>query len=289
MKIKQKNSRKRTMRSLYGDIIGLVFLVVIGAFMALPLIYAISNAFKPLDELFLFPPTFFVKKPTFENFSSFGLMMSNSLVPFSRYLFNSVLITALGTAGHVIISTMAAYVLSKRQFPGKSLFFGVVVTSLMFAPQVTAIPNYLLMSVFNWIDSPLSLIVPAWAYSLGLFLMKQFIDQMVPDSVVEAAQCDGAGELRIVFSMIMPMVKPAWLTLVVFSVQNLWNNSGSMFLLSEAKKTLPYALSQITQGGIARAGVGAAVALIMMAVPIGTFVLTQGNIVETMATSGMKD
>lgn len=281
--------RKRRMRSLYGDIISIGFLLLVAAFMILPLIYSVSNAFKPLDELFLFPPTFFVRKPTMQNFLNFGVMMSNSWVPFSRYLFNSLFITAVGTGGHVILSTMAAYVLAKRQFPGRNIFFAVVVASLMFAPQVTSIPNYLVMGGLKWIDTFWSVVVPAWGYSLGLFLMKQFIEQMIPDAVIEAAQCDGASELRIVFSIVTPMVKPAWLTLIVFSVQSLWNASGSLFLLSEAKKTLPYAMSQIMQGGIARVGVAAAVAVIMMIVPIGTFMLTQSNIVETMSTSGIKD
>lgn len=277
------------MRSIYGDVFSMLFLLLVGAFMILPMIYAVSNAFKPLDELFLFPPTFFVRKPTGQNFTNLWTIMSNSWVPFSRYLFNSLFYTAVGTAGHVFIATTAAYVLAKHEFPGRKLFFAVIIASLMFTPQVTAIPNYMVMTLLHWIDSPLSIIIPAWGYSLGLFLMKQFIEQMVPDSVLEGARCDGSSEMKTVFRIVMPMVKPAWLTLIILSVQTLWNNPGSIYIFSEQNKTLPYALSQILAGGFARMGVGAAVSVFIMIVPITTFILTQSRIVETMSASGIKE
>jgi len=281
--------RKPTTRSLYGSVVSFLFLGFLGAFMLLPLIYAVSNAFKPLDELFLFPPNFFVRKPTGQNFSTLWMIMSNSWVPFSRYLFNSVFYTAAGTAGHVIIASVGAYVLAKHKFPGRNLFFAIIIASLMFTPQVTNIPNYLVMTFLHWIDSPLAIIVPAWGYSLGLFLMKQFIEQMIPDPIIESARIEGASELRIVFSIIMPMVKPAWLTLIILSVQAMWNNPSSTFILSEQYKTLPYALSQILEGGFVRMGVGAAVSVFIMALPITLFIFTQSRIVDTMAASGIKE
>jgi len=216
-------------------------------------------------------------------------MMSNSWVPFSRYLFNTFFLTLVGTAGHVFLASVAAFVLAKHRFPGKNLIFGLVIASLMFAPQVTAIPNYIVMSYLGWIDDYRSLIIPAWGGTLGLFLMKQFIEQMIPDSLLEAARIDGAGELRTIFTVVMPIVKPAWLTLIIFAIQALWNHSGSVFIYSEELKPLTYALSQIIQGGIARAGAAAAVAVVMMLVPILTFLVTQSNILETMGTSGIKE
>jgi ABC-type glycerol-3-phosphate transport system permease component len=283
------HKRNRLTRSIYADWLNILILLVIGAFMAMPLVYALSSAFKPLDELFLFPPTFLVRKPTLENFRNLSLLMSNSWVPFSRYLFNTVFLTFVGTLGHVLIASVAAFVLAKHSFPGRKLIFWLVVTSLMFASQVTAIPNYIVMSYLGWIDNYTSIIIPAWGATLGLFLMKQFIEQMIPDSLLEAARIDGAGELRTIFQIVMPIVKPAWLTLIIFSIQGLWNSTGSVFIYSEQLKPLSYALSQIMQGGIARTGAVAAVAVIMMTVPIATFIITQSNILETMSSSGIKD
>ena len=281
--------RKRVTRSPGGDVAALVMLVSLGAFMALPMVYVISSAFKPLNELFLFPPRFFVRNPTLDNFKDLAILMAESWVPMSRYFLNTLLITSLGTAGHVLFASLCAFAIAKHHFPGSRLIFNLIILSLMFAPEVTAIPNYLTISFLGWIDSYRAIIVPAWASSLGLFLIKQFMDQMVPDSLLEAARIDGAGELRVFWQVAMPTVRPAWLTLIILSFQSLWGNTGSSFIYSENLKTLPYALNQIVAGGIARAGVGAAVALVMMIVPVTVFVLNQRSVVQTMGTSGLKE
>jgi ABC-type glycerol-3-phosphate transport system permease component len=284
----KRHKTKRPNRSLGGDIFNILVLAVFGSFMVLPMIYAISNAFKPLDEIFMFPPRFFVRNPTTDNFRDLFILMAQSWVPFSRYIFNTLFITAAGTAGHVVIASMAAYALEKHKFPGNKLFFNIVVTSLMFSPIVTAIPNYLVMAKLNWLDSYLSLIVPAFGYSLGLFLMKQFM-VTIPDSLLESARIDGSGEMRTFWTIAMPCVKPAWLTLIIFSFQTLWGATGGTFIYREELKTLPYALNQILMGGFARAGVGAAVILLMMIVPVVMFMVTQSSIIQTMATSGLKE
>lgn len=287
-KIKRLFRRKAPNRSKSGDLAVNLVLIFIGVFMALPLVYVISNAFKPLDELFLFPPRFFVRNPTLENFQDLFVLMAKSWVPFSRYIFNTVFITVVGTIGNVVICSLAAYALAKHKFPGSKVLFEIIVVSLMFSAHVTAIPNYLIMSTLGWVDTYKSLIVPAFATSLGLFLMKQFMEQ-IHDAMIEAARIDGASEWYIFFHIAMPMVKPAWLTLIIFSVQNLWNIRGSNFIYEEQLKTLPFALQQILQGGIARAGVGGAVSLLVMIVPIVLFVITQSNIIETMGSSGIKE
>ncbi|ALS26284.1 ABC transporter permease [Paenibacillus sp. 32O-W] len=280
--------KKRVNRSFAGSFMLFAFLAVAGAFMALPLVYAINAAFKPLDEIFLFPPTLFVRNPTMSNFVDLIALLGNSWVPFSRYIFNTVFITGMGVAGHVILASAAAYPLAKFNFPGKTLLFTTVVLSLMFTPQVTAIPNYMIMSWIGFIDTYWAVIVPAFAFPLGLYLMKQFMEQ-IPDALIEAAKIDGASEYRIFWQIIMPNVKPAWMTLIILLFQLLWGTDGNGFIYSEQLKTLHYASSQIIQGGIARAGVGAAVALILMSVPITLFVFSQSRIIETMATSGLKD
>ncbi len=281
---------RKVNRSFAGDLGLFIFLSIIGIYMALPLVFVINNAFKPLDEIFIFPPRIFVRNPTLSNFSQLFNLMSNSWVPFSRYIFNTVFITFVGTAGHVIIASMAAYPLAKKNFPGKKLLFSMVVLSLMFSPQVTAIPNYMIISKLKLIDTYWAIIIPAIGSTLGLYLMKQSMETF-PDAILEAAQIDGASEYRIFWSIVMPNMKPAWLTLIIFSFQSLWSSgsSGKNYIYSEQLKTLDYALSQVLAGGIARTGATAAVSLLMISVPIIIFIITQSNVIETMTTSGMKE
>jgi len=279
---------KRLNRSYGGDVFIYLILTVFGLFFAFPLVFNINNAFKPMNELFLFPPNVFVRNPTLNNFQDLFIMMSKSWVTFSRYIFNTVFITAAGTAGLIIVASMGAFVVSKYKFPGSKVFFQGVIITLMFSGYVTAIPNYLVMARLGWVDTYLSVIVPAFAMPMGFFLLKQFIDT-IPDTLLEAATVDGAKEFRIFVWIILPMIKPAWLTVMIFSVQNLWNTRASNFIYSEQLKTLPFALSQIITAGVARAGVGAAVTLFLMIIPLVMFIFTQSNILQTMANSGIKE
>ncbi|MCK0472254.1 carbohydrate ABC transporter permease [Halalkalibacter sp. APA_J-10(15)] len=287
LRLKYKKKKKLN-RSWWGTLGLFAFIGLFGAFMALPLVYTINNAFKPLDEIFLFPPRFFVRNPTFNNFVDLVHLMADSWVPFSRYVFNTFFITIVGTAGHIIFSAAAAYPLAKHKFPGMNILFTLVVLSLMFSPHVTAIPNYMTMSVLGWVDSYWAIIVPSFAFPLGLYLMKQFMEQL-PDSLLEAARIDGASEYRIFWQIVMPLVKPAWLTLMILLFQQLWGTDGGNFIYSEELKTMNYAMGQIIQGGIARAGAAAAVAFMLMSVPIIVFLFSQASIIQTMSSSGMKE
>ena len=288
-KKKPKLLRRRVAnRSRGGDMAIYLFLLIMALIMVFPLVFAINSALKPLDELFLFPPRIFAQNPTFDNFADLFVSMSKSTVTFSRYLFNTVMIPVIGTVGHVLIASMAAFVLAKYDFPGGRLFFSIVVTALMFTGYITQIPNYLVMNRLGWIDTYFALIVPAFAAPIGLFLMKQFMEG-IPTALIEAAKVDGASEWRTFATIVMPNVKPAWLTIIIFSVQNLWNTRASTFIYSEEKKTLVYALQQIQNGGVARTGQAAAVTVVVMIVPILTFILSESQILETMASSGIKD
>ena len=279
--------RKRVSRSVAGDIALFLILLLFGAFSAYPLVYTICAAFKPLNELFIYPPKLFFQHPTLDNFSDLSILLEDSWVPFSRYLFNTIFITLAGTGGHVLIASMAASPLAKHKFPGSKIIFGLVVYSLMFAAQVTATPRYIVFSWLGLVDTQLAIIIPAFAYSLGLYLMKQFMAD-IPMELIESAKIDGANEFQIYWRVVMPLVKPAWLTLIILLFQQLWNNDGGSFIYSEQIKPLSYALHQIVAGGIARTGTSSAVMLIMMIVPIAVFVLSQSQIIETMAHSGMK-
>lgn len=283
---------KKLNRSLPVDIALFLILAGAGAFMAVPFVFMISTALKPLDEMFLFPPTFIVRSPTLDNFYDLILIFSNAWVPISRYVFNTLFVAITGTVGHVILASMAAYPLAKLKLPGGNILFSIVVLSLMFATQVTAIPNYLTITWLGLLDSYWALIFPALATSLGLFLMKQFMET-IPDALIEAAKIDGASEYRIFWTIVMPMVKPAWLTLIIFSFKGLWGTGsggqGASYVYSEQLKTMDYAFSQILSGGFVRSGPMAAASLIMMLVPIAIFILTQSSVMQTMSTSGLKD
>ncbi len=283
------SNKSRFSRSSFGNVVNLLSLLIIAAFMAIPVVYTVSNAFKPLNELFLFPPKLFVRDPTMDNFLGINSIMRQSWIPLSRYVLNSIVVTGIGVLGQIVFASLAAFVLSKEEFPGRNILNKIVVFSLMFSGGVTAIPNYIIFSKLGMINSHLSLILPAFCNSLGLFLMKQFIDQMVPMSLLEAARIDGAGEFRIFSRIVMPLCKPAWLTLLIFSFQSLWSTTGGTYIYDEQLRTLPSALTTMINVGIARAGVSAAVALLLIIPPILTFILSQSNILQTMASSGMKD
>ncbi|MDR0325207.1 MAG: carbohydrate ABC transporter permease [Oscillospiraceae bacterium] len=275
-------------RSRAGNAMLFFFMGICGAFMVLPLIMIVNNALKPLDELFQFPPRIFVRNPTFENFTDLFISMSEAWVPFTRYIFNTLIIMMFSVFGHVLVASMAAYPLAKHKFPGKKLLFTLVILSLMFTWQVTQIPNYVIISFLGLNNTYLALILPAWGYGIGLYLMKQFMEQ-IPDSLIESARIDGAGEMRTFWTIIMPNVKPAWLTLAIFQFNLMWGNTGFLFLRSEELKPLQFAMQQIAAGGARRAGEAAAVGLVLAAIPITFFLICQSSILETMTTSGMKE
>lgn len=280
-------SNRRLARSTAGDAAILTLLALGAIYMALPMFYAICQAFKPLNELFIFPPQFLPRHPTLSNFSDLFLLMAQSWVPVSCYLFNSLFIVGAGSAGNVILGSLCAYALAKHDFRGRQLINNLILFSLMFAGSVLVIPRYLIISYLGWINTYAALVIPAWGTTLGVFLMRNFITHMVHDSLLEAARIDGASEWYIHWKIVMPIVKPAWLTLIILNFQQLWGDQGALFIYSEELKPLPYALGQIIGGGVGRAGVAAAVSVLLMAVPITVFVINQSRIVQTMGTSGI--
>lgn len=278
---------RRKNRSLAMDIVLVVLLGGVGFVSIWPLLYIVNAAFKPISEIFLFPPRLFVQNPTMNNFFDLSVIIADLNVIFSRYVFNTVVITLLGTGGTVLIGSMAAFPLAKYKFPGSKLMSNIIVYSLMFNGTVTAIPNYIIMTKLHLVNSYWAVILPVIGGTFGLYLMQNFIVQ-VPDELIEAAKIDGMSEYAIFFKIIMPLSKPAWITLIILSFQSFWGNTGGTFLYSERLKPVSYMLSQVVSGGIARTGAASAVTLVMMLVPIVVFVISQSNVLETMATSGLK-
>lgn len=271
-----------------GDITTYLLLLVYGLLMSLPLIYAVLQAFKPYNELFIFPPRFFVKNPTMSNFTQLFDLTSSSWVPFSRYVFNSVLNTVVGTVIHILAAAMCAYPLAKNKFPGKKIIFQIVVWALLFHSAVLEVPTYLVMAYLGIVDTYFAYWLPEIGATMGVFLLKQNMDT-IPTAMIEACKIDGASEWTILWNIIMPCVKPAWLTLAIFAFQRNWNATSSSYIYTETLKTLPAALSQITAvGSVSRAGEAYAASVIMMVPAIIFFIIAQGNTVKTMSHAGIK-
>ncbi|MBQ3057726.1 MAG: carbohydrate ABC transporter permease [Clostridia bacterium] len=268
-----------------------ILMTLVVCFTMLPLVYLVSTAFKPLSELFVFPPQFFVRNPTLKNFSDLLLSMSSSAVPFSRYVFNSVLVTAATVIGTIFVSTLGAYGMVKHNPPGSKLWFQIILAALMISPYVTQIPRYLIINSVGLINSYWALIIPSIATAYNFFLVKQFVEQ-IPNTLIEAARIDGCGEMRIYGQIIMPLLTPAWSTLMVFSFVNSWNDyfSPLIYLNDQALKTLPLALNTISGGSatIGRAGAVAAATLLMTLPTVILFMLSQKRVMQTMVHSGIK-
>jgi len=256
--------------------------------MVLPFLYAILQSIKPAEELFVFPPRFFVRNPTAENFLDLFLRTNNMWVPLGRYIVNSIFITVFGTVGSVVLSALAAYPLAKFRFPGSRLFETMITLALLFVNDVTAIPRYVVFNTLGLLDTQWALILPAMAGTLGLYLMKQFMTQ-IPDSLIEASMVDGAGIFRQFWTVIMPNTKPAWITALVLTFQSLWAQDTSNLVFTEAKKNLPALFRQITTTNtVATMGIAAAVSVVLLIPPIIVFIISQSRMIETMAHSGMK-
>lgn len=279
---------KKQQRSIGGTVMLALLLILLGTFMAFPLVYAISSAFKPPEEFFLFPPPIFPNNPTGENFRQLGLVISNMWISFERYLFNSLFISLVSTFVYLVIATLAAYPLAKHEFPGKKMMNETITLALMFTPAITAIPQYIILAYLGLVDNPLGVLLPTLASTTGVFLCVQYMETL-PNAVLESGRIDGAGEFRIWRSIVLPNLKPAIFTMMIFQFQAVWNTTGANVIYNEAWKTLPAAMSQVATAGIARAGVGSAAAIILMIPPILVFIISQSNVMETMAHSGIKD
>ena len=274
-------------RSQGGTVAIFLFLLIASVFMVLPVVYTIVTAFKPIHEIFYWPPRFFVREPTLENFTILFEITQGMWVPLERYIFNSVFVSVFGTALYVFVASAAAYPLAKYKHRFLDVMYWIVVLAIMFRPEVTRIPTYIIMNSLGLVNTYASMILPVLAGSFGVFLLRQFMVQ-VPDSMLEAARIDGASEYYIYWRLIMPMTRPAWLTLIIFTFTALWNMSGAEYIYDESMRSLAAVLSMVASGGIARAGAGAAVALLMMLPPYAVFIFSQSSVMETMAHTGIK-
>ena len=282
------SSNRRYTRTRAGNVFLFVFIGALGIFSMLPLIYAVFTSFKPIDELLIFPPRFFAHRPTLENYIVLPDLLSSLRVPLSRYIFNSLFITVFTTVVYIIISSMTAYVFAKSDLKGKNVMFMITQFALIFNGTTLGLSQFLILSKLNVVDTYFAYILPYLASTLGVFLIKQYMEGYVPDALLEAAKIDGAGYFKTFFGIVIPMIKPAWLTLALFAFRDVWAQVPST-VFSEDIKTLPMIMAQITAGGVARSGSAMAVTTILMIPPIAVYLITQSSVVDSMSSAGIKE
>ncbi|MFE5320393.1 carbohydrate ABC transporter permease [Paenibacillus sp. NPDC056579] len=271
----------------------LVFLLVLfSIFMLLPLIFIFNHALKPYQELFIYPPNIFVREPSFQNFVELFLVASSSTVPVTRYLFNSLVISGGSVVLVTIVSALCAYPISKHKFPGHKIVFSTIILTLMFAPEAVQIPRYLVASNLGIMNTYLGHLLPLLAMPVGVFLLKQFMDQL-PNELLEAARMDGATEIHTFLRIVIPIVMPAIATVAILTFQSSWGNveTSTLFMQDDEMKNFPFFLSTLTNNlanNVARQGAAAAAAMVMFVPNLIIFLIFQGKVIETMAHSGIK-
>ena len=285
-----KNSQyRRYTRSTAGSIGYFTILIIASIVMVFPLVYCLVTSFKPLDELLIFPPKFIVERPTLGNYLALPALLSNLDIPISRYFFNTLFITIVTTSCSIIIGSMAAFTFSKSKLKGAKICFVTIQTMMLYNAATLGVPQYLIFSKLGLIDTYWVYILPHLASTVHCFLMKQFMDASVNQSLLEAARIDGAGVVSIYWKIVMPIMKPALMTVLLFSFQSMWSVVPGGTIFSEQLKTLPYVMSSVAAGGVARTGSSMAITVILMIPPILVFLITQSNVLETMSSSGIKE
>jgi len=267
-----------------------MIILLIALFMTLPIIYILGQAFKPLDEIFRFPPTFIVERPTLQNFRMIFSLTSATSIPMSRFLVNTIIVTILTVSLSILITAMSAYALSKKKFRAKEWIFRLNQAALMFVPAAVAIPRYLIIVNIGLNNNFLVHILPLLAMPVALFLVKQFVDQ-VPDSLIESARLDGAGEMVVMFRIVFPLIKPALATVGILCFQIVWGatEASNLYLVDDTLKSFSFYITNIaTLNTPAMAGVQAASSLIMFLPNLIIFIIMQSRVMNTMSHSGIK-
>lgn len=296
MKLQRKRSNRIKIKGInpqhfeVSQIKFLAYLIPIAVVMGLPILFIFMNSLKPLDELFAYPPRFYVRNPTLQNFKTLFSLTTDTAVPVTRYLFNSIVSTVLSVLGNLILAVCTGYVLSKRNFKGKKVLFDVNTTALMFVSIAVTIPRYFIIVYTGLQDNFLAHIVPLLVSPVSVFLVKQFIDQ-IPDALIEAVVIDGGNDYLIIRKIIFPLVKPALATVVIMSFQSAWNatEASTLYINDETLKNFAFYMGSLSSvGGIAGQGVAAASSLIMFLPNLILFIICQSRVMNTMAHSGLK-
>ena len=279
------------------------YLIPISIIMGIPIIFICFNAFKPLEELLNYPPKLITLWPTLQNFQNLVATSANKPIPMSRYLFNSILSTICVVGFTLLITVMAAYCMSKKRYRLKNTLFAINEAALMFVSVAVAIPRYIIVNELGMVDSFWAHVIPLLAMPVGLYLVKQFIDDL-PDSMIEAARIDGASDYRILLRIVVPNIIPALATVAILAFQASWNSveASNYYINNEALKSFSFYMStltantgnanamvgQLSGNAIAGLGMQAAASLIMFLPNLVMFIVLQSRVMNTMSHSGMK-
>ncbi len=286
-----KGKRINPVKFERGQIKIIILLLPMVIFMGLPLLYIFMHAFKPMEELFAFPPKFFVRNPTLENFTKLFKFSRTSGIPMSRYIFNSVIVTVVTVLLSLLLTTMSAFALSKIKFKGRELMIEINQVAIMFVGTAVLIPRFMVISNIGLIDSIWAHILPLVAVPVALFLVKQFVDQ-VPDSLLEAAYMDGATDFQVYRKVIIPMIRPAISTATILVFQQVWTNTetSNYYFNDDSMKTLSFYMNSLVNANntVAGQGMSAAATLIMFVPNLILFIILQNGVMNTMASSGIK-
>ncbi len=269
----------------------ILWILPIAIIMGLPIVFIFFHAFKPMDELFAYPPKFFVTRPTLDNFTKLFKASRTAGIPMSRYVFNSLIVTITVVVSSILFSTLSGFALSKLKFKGKNALFSINTLALMFVNVAVMIPTYLTVNFLGITDTYLAHILPLISLPVTMFLLKQFIDE-VPDTLLEAAYIDGASEFMVYRKIVLPLIKPAVATAAILVFQAVWGNmeTSNYYVSDESLKTLTFYMNTLANANNTVAGQGmAAAAMLIMFVPnLIFFILVQNSIMNTMAHSGIK-
>lgn len=289
MAYKGKRINPKKFESSQLKIILIILPLVI--FMAMPLVFIVNHAFKPMEELFAFPPTFFVKNATLENFTQLIKFSRTSGIPLSRYVFNSIIVTVLTVGTSLLFTTCAAFALAKIKFKGRNMMMQINQIAIMFVAVAVLIPRYLVICNLGMIDTVWAHVLPLAAMPVALFLVKQFVEQ-VPDSLIEAAYMDGATDFQVYRKLIIPMIKPAIATATILVFQQVWTNmeTSNYYINDDGMKTLTFYMNSLVNvnNTVSGQGIAAAATLIMFVPNLILFIILQNSVMNTMAHSGIK-
>lgn len=258
--------------------------------MLLPMVWMALTSLKSGTEVQLDPPTLLPQEPRWENYA-----VTFSEFNFTRYLANSLLVAVLSTVGTLVSATMAAYAFVAYRVPGRGFFFGLLISVLLLPAQVTVIPQFQLFAQLGWVNTLLPLIVPAWFGTnvFAVFLLRQFF-LTLPVAFIEAARLDGASEWRILWTIFVPLSKPALLTVALFNFLGSWNDLWGplVFVHDEARYTLPLGLlkfmAEAGKDGTSQVNLIMAVATVMTLPIVTLFFLAQKRFIEGVASAGVK-
>ncbi|MCQ6557469.1 carbohydrate ABC transporter permease [Paenibacillus mendelii] len=284
--------RRRMRRLSLSSVLLIAGLTGLALFMLIPIVYIFNHAFKPLDEMFLFPPRILVQEPTIVNFEKLFFATSGDVVPFTRYLFNSIIIAVITIFCVITVSSMAGYAIAKLRFGLKGLIMGLIYISLMFAAETVSIPRYLIISGLGINDTYFAHILPFLASPVAVFLMMAFIGQ-IPNDLIEAAKLDGASEVAIFNRIVMPLAAPAVATIAILTFQGVWGDveASTLYVQDEALKNIAYYVQTLVSGAqnnVAGQGLMAAASLLMFLPNLIIFLVFQKRVMQTMLHSGVK-